>query len=50
MNAEMGKSPCFILTATELTVEHIMFYFNFLIIIAITEFMYMEKAEIPSLD
>jgi hypothetical protein len=36
--------------AAELPAEDIMFYYNFIIITGITEFMYMEKAEIPSLD
>lgn len=36
--------------AAELAAEDIMFYYNFIIITVITEFMYIEKAEIPSLD
>lgn len=39
-----GKSPYFILIAIELAAEHIVFYYNFIIITVITEFMYMEKA------
>lgn len=36
--------------AAELAAEDIMFYYNFIIITVTTEFMYIEKAEIPSLD
>jgi len=49
INAER-EFPIFHPVATELAAEDIMFYYNFIIITVITEFMYMEQAEIPSLD